>query len=88
MPVGGTLERIVLEVGDVVAQGDVLAQVNKHDLEQQLRGLESLIAQAQAKMTGVDVEKPKMEDESGRGERGGAAGCAGDGAARCADRGN
>ena len=62
MPVAGTLERIPREVGDEVAAGDVLARVDRFDLEQQTRGVESHIAQVQAQISGVDIGKPKSED--------------------------
>jgi HlyD family secretion protein len=62
MPVNGTLQRIALEVGDVVSKGDVVARVDDHDLRQRVRGLEAQIAQVRAQITGVDVSKPKTED--------------------------
>jgi len=61
MPVSGTLERITLDVGAEVGQGDVLARVNPYELERQLEALEALIEQARARITGVDVTKPKAE---------------------------
>lgn len=62
MPVAGTVERIDLEVGDDVKQGQVIARVDPYDLEQQIRQVEAEIAQRRAQITGVDVAKPKPED--------------------------
>jgi HlyD family secretion protein len=62
LPVSGTVERIEWEIGDLVQQGDVLARLNAFTLEQQIKGVEAQIAQSQARMLGVDVQKPKAED--------------------------
>lgn len=61
MPLNGTLDRIEFEVGDFVEAGQVVARMNTFDIEQQIRGVEALVAQAQAQMRGVDVMKPKPE---------------------------
>ncbi|MDY0030547.1 MAG: efflux RND transporter periplasmic adaptor subunit [FCB group bacterium] len=61
MPVPGTVERITLEVGAEVTKGAVLARVDPHDLERQIEAGEALIEQARARITGVDVSKPKEE---------------------------
>lgn len=61
MPVSGKLESLPWEVGDVVQQGDVLARVESAAIRDQIRGVEALIDQAQAQITGVDVQKPKPE---------------------------
>lgn len=62
MPVAGTLERLELEVGDSVEQGQVVARVDPFILEQQIRGLEALLEQTAAQIEGVDVTKPKPEE--------------------------
>lgn len=62
LPESGDLLRIELEVGDVVNEGDVVARLDTFDLEQQLAGIDALIAQAEAQVSGVDVAKPKPED--------------------------
>lgn len=61
MPVSGTLERITYKIGDVLAEGDVAARVDTLNTEQQIRGVDALIAQARAQIEGVDVAKPKEE---------------------------
>lgn len=63
-PVSGTVQRITWEVGDEVEAGEVLARIESFDLEQQIRGVESLIAQTRAQIVGVDTAKPKPEDIS------------------------
>ncbi len=62
MPVNGTLERIKLEIGDLVKAGEVIAHVDAFELEQRIAGVESLIAQTDAYILGIDVQKPKEED--------------------------
>ena len=62
MPVAGTLERIELEVGDVVEKGDVIARVERYGLEHRIKEIEALIAETEARVTGVDIAKPKAED--------------------------
>lgn len=62
MPISGTLQRIALEEGDRVEQGQCLARVDPFMLEQQINGAEALAAQARAQIVGVDVAKPKPED--------------------------
>jgi HlyD family secretion protein len=62
VPLSGTVQRISLEVGDVVEAGDVIAQIDSFDLEQQIRGVEFLIRQSRAQISGVDSGKPKNED--------------------------
>lgn len=64
MPIAGTLERMELEVGDVVAAGQVVARVDPFELEQQIRGVDYMIAQARAQIAGVDMTKTKPEDVS------------------------
>ena len=62
MPVSGTVERIQLDIGDRVEQGQVVARVDPFDLEQQIREMDAAIAQARARIQGVDTSKPKPED--------------------------
>ncbi|MEA3365102.1 MAG: efflux RND transporter periplasmic adaptor subunit [Candidatus Hydrogenedentes bacterium] len=62
MPVSGTLERIALDVGAEIKKGDVLARVDPYDLERQIEATDALIEQARARITGVDVSKPKQEE--------------------------
>lgn len=62
MPVAGTLERIELEVGDIVEKGHVIAQVERYGLEHRIKEIEALITETQARVTGVDITKPKAED--------------------------
>jgi HlyD family secretion protein len=62
MPVSGTLERIALDVGAEIKKGDVLARIDPYDLERQIEATDALIEQARARITGVDVSKPKQEE--------------------------
>ncbi|MCC6696113.1 MAG: efflux RND transporter periplasmic adaptor subunit [Candidatus Hydrogenedentes bacterium] len=62
MPLSGTVDAITLEEGDEVEAGGCVATVDAYGLEQQVAALEALIAQARARITSVDVEKPKPED--------------------------
>ncbi len=61
MPVSGTVERIALDVGVEVKAGEVLARVDQYSLERQIEATEALIEQARARITGVDVSKPKEQ---------------------------
>lgn len=62
MPVAGTVQRIELEVGDAVEQGQVLARIDPYDLQRRIDELEARVAQTTAHASGVDVQKPKDED--------------------------
>ena len=62
MPISGTLDRIALEVGDVVKKGQVVARVDSYDLEQRIKEIGALISETEAHVSGVDVAKPKQED--------------------------
>lgn len=62
MPIAGTLERIEWKAGDMLEAGAIIARIESFELERQIRGMESLIAQARAQVTGVDSGKPKPED--------------------------
>ena len=62
MPVLGRLQRIDLEVGDVVRKDQVIARVETFDRLQTLAGLEDSIRSLRASIVGVDKAKPKPED--------------------------
>lgn len=62
MPVSGTLIRIMLEVGDEVQMGQIVAHIDPYDLKQEILKIEAQIAQKKADVAGVDVAKPKAED--------------------------
>lgn len=62
MPISGTVERMTLEIGDVVTKGDIIAQVDPYALQQEIRQVEALIRQSAAFEIGVDIAKPKEED--------------------------
>ena len=62
MPVSGTVDRIDLEVGDLVQKDQCVAVVDRYEIEQRIRELESLVARARAGITGVEEAKPKAED--------------------------
>lgn len=62
MPVMGTLLPLPVKVGDRVEQGQVIARVDPHDLQQQIAAVDALITQTRAQIAGVDVTKPKSED--------------------------
>ena len=62
MPLNGTLEPLDVEVGEEVEAGQIVFQVDPFPIEQRLRELQSLIAQSQARITGVEVGKPKAEE--------------------------
>lgn len=61
-PFSGTVERMALEIGDVVQAGDAVARMDPADLQREIEAVDARIAQARAQMTGVDVAKPKPED--------------------------
>lgn len=66
-PILGTVGRIRLEIGDSVKAGEVVVTIDTYSIEQRAHEVESLIAQAEAHVSGVDIEKPKPEDiESAR----------------------
>lgn len=69
MPISGTLERMSLEVGDLVKAGDTVAKLDTFELEQRIAGLESLVKQTEAYMAGIDIQKPKEEDLAAAGVR-------------------
>jgi HlyD family secretion protein len=62
MPISGTVRKIVLDEGDTVAAGDCVATVDPFPIEQQIAGVNAMIEQAKARLTSVDIEKPKPEE--------------------------
>jgi len=62
MPISGTVRKITLQEGDAVATGDCVATVETFALEQQIAGVNAMIEQAKARITSVDIEKPKPEE--------------------------
>jgi HlyD family secretion protein len=62
MPISGTLLPPFVEIGDEVDEGFCVAQVDEFPLEQQIKSSEALLAQVEAQIEGVDVQKPKEED--------------------------
>ncbi|MFP4174019.1 MAG: efflux RND transporter periplasmic adaptor subunit [Candidatus Hydrogenedentota bacterium] len=67
MPVSARVTEFPWQIGDRVEAGARLVYVDTHPHEQEIRQLESAIAQTRARITGVDVAKPKPEEiESAR----------------------
>ncbi len=67
MPVNARVTEFPWEIGDRVDSGAQLVYADTHPHEQEIRQLESTIAQTYARITGVDVAKPKPEEiESAR----------------------
>ncbi|HIA48914.1 MAG TPA: efflux RND transporter periplasmic adaptor subunit [Candidatus Hydrogenedentes bacterium] len=62
MPISGTVERINLEIGEMVMKGDVIATVDPYALKQEILQVKALIRQNDAFEVGVDIAKPKEED--------------------------
>ena len=62
MPISGTTERLRLDVGDGVQEGECIVNIDAFDLQKQVDSMKALIAQARAQMSGVDTQKPKPED--------------------------
>jgi HlyD family secretion protein len=62
MPISGTVRKITLKEGDTVTAGDCVATVDTFAIEQQIAGVNAMIEQAKARLTSVDIEKPKPED--------------------------
>ena len=55
--ISGRLQSIAVDLGTAVRQGDVLAQIEKHDYELRLQQAEALLAQARARL-GLPLEGP------------------------------
>ena len=62
MPIMGTVQRLELEIGDVVTKGEVIGHIDPYSLEQEILEVKALIRQSAAFETGVDIAKPKEED--------------------------
>ncbi len=53
--VSGYLERIDAHIGDVVKQGQVIAQIDRTDFLQKVREIEAKVAQAKAQLTEIET---------------------------------
>jgi HlyD family secretion protein len=62
MPVMGTLERMDVEIGDMVKKGQLIGLVDPYSMKQQILQVKAMIKQSKAQVDGVDVQKPKSED--------------------------
>jgi multidrug efflux pump subunit AcrA (membrane-fusion protein) len=66
--VSGYLERIDVHIGDIVKQGQVIAQVDRTDFLQKVREIEAKVAQAKAQLseleTGTRAEELHQAEES------------------------
>ena len=62
MPISGTAQRIAFEIGDHLEQGQLITRIDAYPIEQRIKEVEALIAQAQANISGVNIAKPKEED--------------------------
>lgn len=61
-PVDGRLERITLEVGDTVAPGEVIAQLDPLPLNAQVSAAQARLQALQAQMSGVETQRPKSQE--------------------------
>lgn len=62
MPVAGRLRRIELDEGAEVKAGQIVAEVDPFDLDQEIAQVRAQIRQAEAQTVGVDTAKPKDDD--------------------------
>jgi len=66
--VSGYLERIDVHIGDVVRQGQVIAQIDRSDYLQKVREIEAKVAQAKAQLaeieTGTRTEELRQAEEA------------------------
>jgi len=66
--VSGYLERIDVHIGDIVKQGQVIAQVDRTDFLQKVREIEAKVAQAKAQLseleTGTRAEELRQAEEA------------------------
>ncbi len=71
--VSGYLERIDAHIGDVVKQGQVIAQIDRTDFVQKVREIEAKVAQAKAQLTeletGTRAEELRQAEEAVRQAR-------------------
>ena len=59
-PVAGKLERIQLDEGDLVTQGEIIAQIDPLTLTTRIQELEAQIRQFQAQRQGIATMRPKQ----------------------------
>ncbi len=64
--VSGYLERIDVHIGDIVKQGQVIAQVDRTDFLQKVREIEAKVAQAKAQLS--ELETGTRTEELGQAE--------------------
>ena len=68
--VSGYLERIDVHIGDLVKQGQVIAQIDQTDFLQKVREIEAKVAQAKAQLaeleTGTRTEEVRQAEEAVR----------------------
>jgi HlyD family secretion protein len=68
--VSGYLERIDVHIGDIVKQGQVIAQIDRTDFLQKVREIEAKVAQARAQLaeleTGTRTEELRQAEEAVR----------------------
>ncbi len=66
--VSGYLERIDVHIGDIVKQGQVIAQIDQTDFLQKVREIEAKVAQAKAQLaeieTGTRTEELRQAEEA------------------------
>jgi multidrug resistance efflux pump len=66
--VSGYLERIDVHIGDIVKQGQVIAQIDRTDFLQKVREIEAKVAQAKAQLseleTGTRTEELRQAEEA------------------------
>jgi len=66
--VSGYLERIDVHIGDIVKQGQVIAQIDRTDFLQKVREIEAKVAQARAQLseleTGTRTEELRQAEEA------------------------
>ncbi|MGK7949050.1 MAG: efflux RND transporter periplasmic adaptor subunit [Xenococcaceae cyanobacterium] len=60
-PVAGRLQRINLDEGDRVIQGDIIAQIDPLPLESDVREAQARLRQWEAEKAGVETQRPKRE---------------------------
>lgn len=61
-PVDGRLERIVLEVGETVQAGEIIAQLDPLPLNAQVSAAQARLQALQAQMSGVETQRPKSQE--------------------------
>ena len=61
-PVAGHLQRINLDVGDIVEAGTVVAQIDSLSFDTQVRSVQARLQQLQAELLGVETQRPKSQE--------------------------